>query len=421
MHDDLIIAATVRITTNGKRGQGVLIPDGMILTAAHCLDWSNNGGMAMGDVYVEDVETADGRKFRTEPIFLDPLADIGVLGKVSHPDLYEDFQAFMEFWEATTPAPLSTIHAELFQDFAIKIRSHEGKWINGVGKFREGDRRAVVFEASEQVMGGTSGGPVVDEGMSIRGVSRVTGLCKRTLCDLILTVGENCERLLESQVLGVATKDVQCDEIWSFVGMKERQRHAGNFIGEEGNSWTFIAIDRDTKLVLAHHVGQRDGEDCVAFLHKLEDATTGRFQISTDGLSAYTLNIPFLFRERVDFGQLIKNFAGGRSTGRYSPGKIIRAEKRPMYGDPDVAQICTSHVERFNLTMRMAVLAVRRYRPPTCLAAPPGPRDFLHHGFWGQNFNDLPFESNVMMAAMLASCAIVPAGMVYFFMRSKWF
>jgi magnesium transporter len=42
-------------------------------------------------------------------------------------------------------------------------------------------------------------------------------------------------------------------------------------------------------------------------------------------------------------------------------------------------------------------------------------------GFWGQNFEDLPFDSRSMMIGMLVTCAVVPAGMAYFFMRSKWF
>jgi IS1 family transposase len=193
------------------------------------------------------------------------------------------------------------------------------------------------------------------EGMSIRGVERVTGVCKRTLCDLILVVGENCERMLETRIKSVPVSNVQADEVWSFISMKERQRHAGKFTGDEGHSWTFIAIDRDTKLVLAHQVGQRDNDTCCTFLNKLQAATVGRFQLSTDGLGSYTLNVPFTFRGWVDFGQLIKHFQNTSSVGRYSPAKITRSEKRAVFGNPKPDQICTSHIERFNLTLRMAV------------------------------------------------------------------
>jgi IS1 family transposase/transposase-like protein len=191
------------------------------------------------------------------------------------------------------------------------------------------------------------------EGMSIRAAARITGMKRDTIGDLILTVGENCERLLAEIVKGVEAKDIQADEIWSFVGAKERTRHANNYTGEVGHSWTWIALDRDTKLVLAHQVGQRDAASCDAFLGKLARATVGRFQLSCDGLGAYTLSVPFLFRERVDFGQIIKNFKGGDKSHRYSPAQKVTTERKAMYGNPDRDRICTSHIERLNLTLRM--------------------------------------------------------------------
>jgi transposase-like protein/IS1 family transposase len=193
------------------------------------------------------------------------------------------------------------------------------------------------------------------EGMSIRAASRLTGLKANTICDLILVVGENCQRFLSRTVHGVEAKDIQCDEIWSFVRMKERQRKAGNFTGEEGDSWTFFAIDRNTKLILAHHVGQRDSHTCDMFLRKLYNATAGRCQISTDGLASYTLGVPFTFKGDVDFGQLVKSYRNTSTVGRYSPAKIIRAEKKAVYGRPDPERVCTSHIERANLTVRMQV------------------------------------------------------------------
>jgi IS1 family transposase len=192
------------------------------------------------------------------------------------------------------------------------------------------------------------------EGMSIRAVERITGLHRDTVDNLILTVGENCQCLIDSKIQGVEVSDVQADEIWSFVGMKEKTRVLRGRSPEFGDSWTFLAIESNTKLILAHKVGQRDHETCWSFLLNLKRAVgTGRFQMTTDGLRAYTLNVPYVFGMQVQFAQLIKNYESTQEQTRYSPAKIINTEKLPIFGAPDDDRICTSHIERFNLTMRM--------------------------------------------------------------------
>jgi transposase-like protein/IS1 family transposase len=192
------------------------------------------------------------------------------------------------------------------------------------------------------------------EGVSIRATQRLTGLCRQTLADLILLVGENCQRLLETKVKGVEVNDLQLDEIWGFVGMKEKTRVARHYGPEFGDTWTFFGIERETKLILAHQVGQRDSDTCWAFLLKLKNAIgKGRFQLTSDGLKAYTNNVPFAFGTQVDFAQLIKVYSSSQETTRYSPASIISTEKLPIFGDPEEDRTCTSHIERFNLTVRM--------------------------------------------------------------------
>lgn len=193
------------------------------------------------------------------------------------------------------------------------------------------------------------------EGMAIRAVERITGICRETLCDLILRVGEKCERFFAAQIRDLQVDDIQCDEIHSFVGMRMRHRMDRDRSPEFGDSWTFIGIERTTKLVLAFQIGARDDFNTRSFLRKLNSATTGNFQISTDGMASYTNNVPFTFGSRCDFGQLIKSFRGMQHTIRYSPGQIIASEKRKIYGNPDERRICTSHIESFNQKFRAHV------------------------------------------------------------------
>jgi hypothetical protein len=122
------------------------------------------------------------------------------------------------------------------------------------------------------------------EGTSVRSVQRLTGLCRDTLADLIMLVGENCQRLLDANVRNVEVNDLQLDELWSFNRMKEKTRAARGYSLEFGDSWTFYDMERHAKLILAYQVGQRDADTCWAFLLKLKAAIgKGRFKLTTDG------------------------------------------------------------------------------------------------------------------------------------------
>ena len=192
------------------------------------------------------------------------------------------------------------------------------------------------------------------EGSSIRATSRITKLSQDTVSSLIIKVGENCERFLANTVKDVETSFVECDEVWSFVGCKERTRKQRGYGHEFGDSWTFVAIDRETKLILAHHVADRSVDASYTFLEKQDNATTGRFQLTTDGWGGYTNAVPMTFGSRVDFAQLIKSYEKEQETVRYSPAKIKSIEKVARFGNPDMSMVSTSFVENWNLQLRMS-------------------------------------------------------------------
>lgn len=194
------------------------------------------------------------------------------------------------------------------------------------------------------------------EGMSIRACERLTGMKDSTICDLIVEVGEKCDKFLGQAIVNVATKAVQLDELWDFVGCKEKTKKLRGRDDEEiGDSWTWCAIDADSKLILSHAVGQRDESTCVRFLKRLDNATLGKFQVTTDGLGLYTHNVPFELGSRVDYAQLIKTYQSSQEETRYSPATITGIEIITRFGNPDLAKVSTSYSERFNLSVRMHV------------------------------------------------------------------
>jgi IS1 family transposase/transposase-like protein len=203
---------------------------------------------------------------------------------------------------------------------------------------------------------------LLTEGCSIRSTERVSGVHRDTITRLLVLAGRKAQALLDGLVSGVEVKDVQGDEIWSFTKMKERTKtRKGITDPHVGDSYTFVAIERASKVVLAHHLGRRTRADAALFSAKLDGATSGQFQFSTDAFDGYTDTVPAQFGTRVDYAQLIKSYASdGSDERRYSPPQIIGTEKRAISGEPVESLVCTSHIERQNLHMRMQLRRLTR-------------------------------------------------------------
>lgn len=195
------------------------------------------------------------------------------------------------------------------------------------------------------------------EGMSVRAISRVTGIHKTTILALLFTVGLKCSRLFDSKVRNVRPHFIQADEAWTFV-QKKQKRLKPDDPEERGDQYVWIALDSETKAVLSYYVGKRDAVSAYEFIGDLSQRTAEqhRCQITTDGLEGYIPAIEEHFGADVDFAQLVKNYAPARTDGpdwfRPSHG-VVSAIPTPIIGDPDFERISTSHIERANLTVRM--------------------------------------------------------------------
>jgi transposase-like protein/IS1 family transposase len=196
------------------------------------------------------------------------------------------------------------------------------------------------------------------EGNSIRSTERLLNVHRDTIMDLIVRAGIACKDFHTAMVRDVEVTDVECDELWSFVGCKERTKRENEYGEDKGDCYTFTALERESKLLLTWHVGKRDSDSTERFCYKLRHATAGHFQVSTDGFRPYG---PAMFEAlygRVEYGRVIKTFGPvpeSRGASRYSPPQVIGIEKVAEMGQPDLDYVCTSHVERQNLSIRMAV------------------------------------------------------------------
>ena len=201
------------------------------------------------------------------------------------------------------------------------------------------------------------------EGCSLRSVWRLTGVHKQTIMDMLVIAGERCEDLMHEKIKGVAVKDVEADEIWGFVGMKKMTRLAKGITDPQvGDAYTFVGMERNTKLVLAWHLGHRDSPNTEAFTEKLDRATSGEFQLTTDGFAAYPDAVSYSLGTRVSYAQLIKVYGKNDHEGeqKYSPPEVVETVTKILIGDPDPSRICTSIVERGNLSIRTSIRRLTR-------------------------------------------------------------
>jgi IS1 family transposase len=196
------------------------------------------------------------------------------------------------------------------------------------------------------------------EGSSLRSISRVCDVSINTVTKLLVDAGRVCAAFHDEKVQGVKAKRVQCDEIWSFTYSKQKNvAKAKAAPAYAGDTWTWTAIEAESKLIVSYTVGGRDSEYAMAFIGDLQSRLANRVQLTTDGHKAYLDAVEDAFGADVDYAQLVKLFGASPESikGRYNRAectgiKKIRIERTP---DPAPKHISTSFVERHNLNMRM--------------------------------------------------------------------
>jgi transposase-like protein/IS1 family transposase len=242
-----------------------------------------------------------------------------------------------------------------------------GKHRNGLRRFRCPQCKKTYTEDHTRTLGGylpeakvTLALQLLLEGNSIRSTERITNLDRNTIMSLLVRAGERCAAVMDEKMRNLSCARLEFDEIWGFVGKKERNVKAGDGY-EVGNVWTFCAIDADTKLVPSFVIGQRDRNTTNAFVQDVASRMANKVQVSTDGFAPYPDAIRRAFGKDVDYGRIIKVY-GTYSFGerRYSTSGVLAAPKYVQEGRPDRNRISTSYVERLNASTRLFMRRMTR-------------------------------------------------------------
>ena len=193
------------------------------------------------------------------------------------------------------------------------------------------------------------------EGCSVRSTSRLTGVAKGTIIRLLEEVGTACAAFQDVALRNIKAERIQIDEIWSFVGCKQKNVTVEKIeVGICGDTWTFAAIEAQSKLVISWLVGRRDAGCATEFLQDVASRLANRVQLTTDGHKMYVNAVVDAFADDIDYAQLVKVFGNDpEGQKRYSPAQCLGTKKEALIGSPDPTHISTSYIERQNLTMRM--------------------------------------------------------------------
>ncbi len=190
------------------------------------------------------------------------------------------------------------------------------------------------------------------EGCSVNSTARMCGVSKLTVLRLLADVGSLCRDYHDLTVRGLSCAKVQVDEIWSFVGCKQKNRDRGAH--GHGDVWTWVALDADSKLVVSYLVGGRDAGYANEFMDDVADRISNRIQLTSDGHKPYLAAVSEAFGKDIDYAMLVKMYGPEPDQRRYSPPKCIGCRRYGIIGYPDVDAISTSYIERQNLTVRMS-------------------------------------------------------------------
>jgi hypothetical protein len=192
------------------------------------------------------------------------------------------------------------------------------------------------------------------EGNSIRSIERLSGIHRDTIMRLGVRVGQSCAQILDQKMRGLNCSRIEVDELWGFIAKKKYYASRADRVQGLGDVWTFLSIDPETKLMPSFLVGQRDRYHAVTFMEDLAKRLNNRIQLSSDAMIAYPDAVEMAFGANIDYAQIVKEYSSpsAEEQRKYSPAKLSAVYKSAIVGTPNPDLVCTSYIERANLTVR---------------------------------------------------------------------
>lgn len=207
-----------------------------------------------------------------------------------------------------------------------------------------GDLR-VPFDKAVQVVS------LLCESGGIRACERLTGLNRRTVLNILQIAGQKAAAFMDARIRNVNVQWIQADEVHSFVYSK--QQNTPERYTSRGEQFTFLSVDRRSKLIINWLVGKRTLENARYFMMDLRSRVPNRFQLTTDNWFPYSHRdgaVASVFGQDVDYATETKRYA---APVRFFPQRVISIKRKARIGNPDLGMATTCHAERTNLSVRL--------------------------------------------------------------------
>ena len=216
------------------------------------------------------------------------------------------------------------------------------------------------------------------EGVGVASTARIQNVNKKTVLRVLAKAGDHAIKVNRSLLTNVHVTECQLDEMWSFVGKKEKNLDSIEKLQRIlGDSWIWIAFDATHKIVLAYIIGKRTLPHAVALIEQVKQITSCMPELfSSDQLDHYANALLQVYGKRVQpprkpgpgrppHSRLVppEDLLYVHVVKHYKRYRVVKVTRNVVFGDPERIEhilatsevsstINTSAIERYNGAIR---------------------------------------------------------------------
>lgn len=216
------------------------------------------------------------------------------------------------------------------------------------------------------------------EGVGVNATARIQNVDKKTVLLVLAKASAHVMKVNRFFLKNVEVKECQLDEMWSFIGKKEKNLDPIEKLQKIlGDAWIWIAFDAINKITLAYNIGKRTLPYAISLIEDVKRVTKRIPDLfSSDQLDQYTKALLYVYG-RIDYPTRkpgpgrppsprivpTKDLNYVHVVKQYKEYRVVNVSRKIVFGDPQKIEkilseslvsekINTAYVERNNGTIR---------------------------------------------------------------------